>query len=113
MSNETFFLRIWQSKHGNKATDIPFKKIHNLLRRGKRRQKRGFRKDSRGIIHDRVPIDKKPKVVKQRKRPGDVEVDFMMGKSHKGALLVITDRATRTLNCISLKTETAIQLVKP
>ncbi|MDP1973608.1 MAG: IS30 family transposase, partial [Sediminibacterium sp.] len=27
-------------------------------------------------------------------RPGDIEVDFMMGKNHKGALLVMTDRAT-------------------
>jgi IS30 family transposase len=33
-------------------------------------------------------------VVKQRKRPGDIEVDFMMGKNHKGALLIMTDRAT-------------------
>ena len=33
-------------------------------------------------------------MVKQRKRQGDSEVDFMMGKSHKGALLAITDSAT-------------------
>jgi IS30 family transposase len=41
-----------------------------------------------------VPIDKRPKVVTQRKKLGDIEVNFMMGKSHKGELLVITDRAT-------------------
>ena len=94
MSIESLYQWIWQSKHGNKAADKPFKKIHKLLRHGKRRRKRGSRKDSRGIIHDRVSIDKRPKVVKQQKRPCDIEVDFMMGKSHKGALLVITDRAT-------------------
>jgi IS30 family transposase len=94
MSTEHLYQWIWQSKHGNKAADKPFKKIHNLLRNGKRRRKRGSRKDSRDIIHDRAPIEKRPKVVKQRKRPGDIEVDFMMGKSHKGELLVITDRAT-------------------
>ena len=94
MSTESLYQWIWQSKHGNKATDKPFKKIHNLLRHGQRRRKRGSRKDSRGIIHDRVPIDKRPKVVTQRKRLGDIEVEFMMGKSHKGALLVITDRVT-------------------
>lgn len=33
-------------------------------------------------------------IVQQRIRPGDIEVDFMMGKNHKGALLVMTDRAT-------------------
>ena len=94
MSTESLYQWIWQSKHGNKATDKPFKKIHNILRHGKRRRKRDSRKNSRGIIHDRVPIDKRPKVVKQRKKPGDIEVDFMIGKRHKGALLVVTDRAT-------------------
>ena len=94
MSIESLYQWIWQSKHGNKAADKPFKKIYNLLKHGKRRRKRGSRKDSRGIIHDRVPIDKRPKVVKKRKRPGDIEVDFMIGKNHKGALLVMTDRAT-------------------
>jgi IS30 family transposase len=94
MSTESLYQWIWQSKLGNKAADKPFKKVHNLLKHGIRRRKRGSRKDSRGIIHDRVPIDKRPKVVKQRKRPGDIEVDFMMGKNHKGAILVITDRAT-------------------
>ncbi len=87
-------LRQWQSKHHNKAADKPFEKIFNLLRHGKRRRKCGYRKDNRGIIHDRVSIDKRPKVVTQQKRPVDIEVDFMMGKSHKGALLVITDRAS-------------------
>jgi IS30 family transposase len=94
MSIESLYQWIWQSKHGNKASDLRYKKIYNHLKHGKRRRKRGSRKDSRGIIHNRVPIDKRPKVVKQRKRPGDIEVDFMMGKNHKGALLVMTDRAT-------------------
>lgn len=94
MSTESLYQWIWQSKHSNKAADKSFKKIYNLLKHGKRRRKRGSRKDSRGIIHNRVSIDKRPKVVKQRKRPGDIEVDFMMGKNHKGALLVMTDRAT-------------------
>jgi IS30 family transposase len=112
MSTESLYQWVWQSKYGNKAADNPFKKIHNLLRQGKRRWKRGSRKDSRGIIHDRVPIEKRPKVVKQRKRPGDIEVDFMMGKNHKGAILVILIEQPCTLNCISLKTEIAILLVK-
>jgi IS30 family transposase len=32
--------------------------------------------------------------VNERKRIGDIEVDLMMGKNHKSALLVITDRTT-------------------
>lgn len=94
VSLEWLYQWIWQSKHGNKRTDKRYKRIYQLLKHGKRRRKRGARKDSRGIIHHRVPIDKRPRIVQKRVRPGDIEVDFMMGKNHKGAVLVMTDRAT-------------------
>lgn len=94
ISTEWIYHWIWQTKHGNRAADKRYKRIYQYLKHGKRRRKRGNRKDSRGIIHDRVPIDKRPPVVEQRVRPGDIEVDFMMGGNHKGALLVMTDRAT-------------------
>ena len=55
---------------------------------------RGNRKDSRGIIPNRVSIENRPAVVSKRKRAGDIEVDLMMGKNHKGALLVLTYRTT-------------------
>jgi len=42
-------------------------------------------------------------IVKKRIRPGDIEVDFMMGKNHKVALLVMTDRATLQTNFHRLK----------
>jgi IS30 family transposase len=41
-----------------------------------------------------VPIDKRTIVVKERKRPGDIEVHFMIEKNIKGALLVMKDRGT-------------------
>jgi IS30 family transposase len=94
MSIEWLYQWIWQSKHGNKRTDKPYKRIYLHLKHGKRRRKRGNRKDARGIIPNRVPIEKRPKIVSKRIRPGDIELDFMMGKNHKGALLVMTDRAT-------------------
>ena len=94
MSIESLYQWIWQCKHGNKAADKPYKKMYTHLKHGRRRRKRGNRKDSRGIIHNRVSIEKRPKIVQKRSRPGDIEVDFMMGKNHKGALLVMTDNAT-------------------
>ena len=45
-------------------------------------------------MHHRVLIYKRPKIVKKRVRPGDIEVVFLMAKNHQGALLVMTDRAT-------------------
>ena len=94
LSIEWLYHWIWQSKHGNKAADKSYKRIYLHLKHARRRRKRSNRKDNRGIIHNRVPIEKRPKIVEKRIRPGDIEVDFMMGKNHKGALLVMTDRAT-------------------
>jgi len=94
LSIEYLYQWIWQCKHGNKMVDTPYKKNYAHLKHGKLRRKSGNRKDSRGIIHNRVSIEKRPKIVQKRSRPGDIEVDFMLGKNHKGALLVMTDRAT-------------------
>jgi len=94
VSIECLYHWIWKSKHSNKRSDKSYKRVYQLLKHGKRRRKRGARKDSRGIIPHRVSIEKRPNIVQKRVRPGDIEVDFMMGKDHKGALLVMTDRAT-------------------
>ncbi len=94
VSHEAIYQWIWDMKHGNKKKNIPFKNLYRNLKHGRRRQKRGRIKDCRGIIPNRVSIEKRPKVVDKRKRMGDVEVDLMMGCNHKSSLLVITDRAT-------------------
>lgn len=94
VSHEKIYQWIWECKHGNKSKDVAWKNLYQCLRHGKRRRKRGNIKDTRGLIVNRVPIEKRPAIVKKRKRLGDIEVDLMMGKDHKGALLVMTDRAS-------------------
>ena len=94
VSAERIYQWIWHSKQSNRREDRPYKELYKLLKHGRRRRKRGNRNDSRGIIHGRVGIDKRPAVVAKRKRTGDIEVDLMVGKNHKGAILVMTDRAT-------------------
>jgi IS30 family transposase len=94
VSHETIYKWIWQCKHGNKRSTVAYKNLYRYLRHGKRRRKRGTRRDTRGLIPNRVSIEKRPSIVKKRKRLGDLEVDLMMGKNHKGALLITTDRAS-------------------
>lgn len=94
VSHERIYQWLWDCKHSNKRENKEYKKLYQLLKHGKRRRKRGNRKDSRGIIRNRVSIEKRPKIVQKRKRLGDIEIDLMMGKNHKGALLVMTDRAS-------------------
>lgn len=94
VSHETIYQWIWESKKTNTLKNRPYRSLYKELKHGKRRQKRGNIKDARGTIQDRVHISERPEVVEQRIRIGDFEVDLMMGKDHKSALLVITERAT-------------------
>ena len=94
VSHETLYKWIWTAKHSNKQKHALDKKLYKELKHGKRRRKRGNYADSRGAIVGRVPISERPEVVNQRTRIGDIEVDLMMGKNHKSALLVMTDRTT-------------------
>ena len=94
VSHERIYQWIWECKHTNKRKNRPYKKLYQCLKHGKRRRKRGNRKDNRAMIPNRVSIEKRPAVVNKRKRIGDIEVDLMVGKNHKGAILVMTDRAT-------------------
>lgn len=94
VSHETIYKWIWTAKHSNHRKHRPYKSLYKHLRHTGRRQKRNNIKDKRGAITGRVGIDKRPEVVNQRLRIGDIEVDLMMGSNHKSALLVMTDRAT-------------------
>lgn len=94
VSHEAIYQWIWKMKSSHRKEDAPYKELYKTLKHGSRRRKRGNIKDARGTIPGRTSIEERPKVVAQRKRIGDIEVDLMMGKDHKSALLVMTDRAT-------------------
>jgi len=94
VSHETIYQWIWKLKHSFKISDQKDKKLYKELRHGKRRRKRANIHGSRGLIPNRVSIEQRPAIVSKRKRIGDAEVDLMMGKHHRGALLVVIDRAT-------------------
>ncbi|MDZ7316890.1 MAG: IS30 family transposase, partial [candidate division KSB1 bacterium] len=57
--------------------------------------KNGANKDRRGQITNRVTIDARPAVVDERTRTGDRELEAMIGKNHRGALITIVERKTR------------------
>lgn len=94
VSHETIYKWIWAAKHRNHRKHRRYKKLYKHLRHTGRRQKRNNINDKRGAITGRVGIDKRPEVVNQRSRIGDIEVNLMMGSNHKSALLVMTDRTT-------------------
>jgi IS30 family transposase len=73
-------------------------RLYKYLRtKGKKYVKRACSKGMRGRIVDRVDIDQRPPEVEEKDRFGDLEIDLVIGKGHKGALLTINDRATGVL----------------
>lgn len=77
----------------------------HLRTKGKRYAKRGALKGSRGIIKDRVGIENRPLVVEEKQRIGDLEIDLVIGKNHKGALLTINDRASGVLKMAKINSK--------
>lgn len=88
VSHERIYQHVWADKR--RGGDL----YTHLRRKGRKYRKRGAGKDGRGIIRDRVPIDSRPAVVDEKKRFGDLELDTVIGRNHKGAILTVNDRAT-------------------
>jgi IS30 family transposase len=111
VSHETIYKFIWMAKHSNKRHLKDYKCLYKLLKHGRRRRKRGNYRDSRGLIPNRISIEKRPKIVQKRKRFGDFEVDLIMGLKHKSALLVTIDRSTllTTIDKLEGKNSTVIR----
>ena len=71
-------------------------KLYTYLRhKNKKYHHRSNDYRSRGTIIDRVMIDKRPKIVDKKNRIGDLEIDTVIGKDHKGALVTVVDRKSK------------------
>ena len=67
----------------------------HLRHRQKKRKKRYGKADGRGQIKDRVSIDQRPAIVKEKSRIGDWEIDLVMGRTRTGALVSLVERRSR------------------
>lgn len=71
-------------------------KLYQYLRhKNKKHHSRSNTYQRRGIIIDRVSIDKRPKIVEKKNRIGDFEIDTVIGRHHIGALVTIVDRKSK------------------
>jgi len=69
--------------------------LHTHLRQHGKRRKRYGKYDRRGKLPNRVSIEERPPIVEQRERLGDWEVDTLVGKGHRGALVSLVERKSR------------------
>lgn len=89
ISAESIYQWIWRDKHqGGKLYE-------HLRHRHKKYNKRGAKLAGRGLIPGRVDIDQRPKIVEEKKRFGDLELDTIVGAKRRGAIVSVVDRATK------------------
>jgi len=70
--------------------------LYKELRTARRwRKKRLNRKHQRGQIPHRTMIGQRPEIVNNKQRYGDWEVDTIIGKNHKTAILTVTERKSQ------------------
>jgi IS30 family transposase len=81
--------------------------LYRHLRCQKQRRKRYGSYSRRGQLIDRVSIDERPSVVDSRSRIGDWELDTIIGKNHKQAIVSLTERRSRFTLIQKVKRKTA------
>ena len=75
--------------------------LYKHLRTGRRKKRKRYgNRDNRGQIPDRRGIEERPDIVDKKERIGDWEIDTIIGKNHKGAIITAVERKT-LYTCIS------------
>jgi IS30 family transposase len=114
ISHETIYKYLLQDKENGGKLYL------NLRHKHKRYKKRYGSGDKRGQIPNRRSIDERPKIVDDKERIGDFEIDLVIGKNHKQALITLVDRKSKftIINKIpykksSLVEEAVIEMLVP
>ena len=105
VSHERIYQHIWEDKRRGGSL------YKHLRHSGKKYNKRSKGKAGRGCIPNRVDIDKRPKIVEQKSRLGDWELDTIIGKNHQGALVSMVERTSKLTKLVKVPRKTA-ELVK-
>jgi IS30 family transposase len=100
ISHEWIYQHIYEDKRKNGD-------LHRHLRCQKKRRKRYGSYDRRGKLSNRVSIEQRPAEVETRQRIGDWEVDTMIGKRHKQALVTLIERKSRLVFLRKVEQRTA------
>jgi IS30 family transposase len=94
--------------------------LYTHLRQHGKRRKRYGKYDRRGKLPNRVSIEERPPLVEQRQRLGDWEVDTLVGKGQRGALVSLVERKSRytllqpvTQRLANLVADATISLLQP
>jgi len=101
VSHERIYQHIWADK---KTGGQLYK---DLRHGGKKYNKRSGVNAGRGCIPGRIDIDQRPDIVEKKTRVGDWELDTIIGKGHKGAIVSMVDRASKLTKLAICKSKEA------
>jgi len=107
VSHESIYKFVYQDK--NKGGVL----YRNLRVASKKYRKRyGSGKGKRCIIKDKVSIDLRPECINNKQRIGDWEIDTIVGKDNKGAIVTIAERVTAFVLIAKLNGKNAQELAE-
>lgn len=113
ISHETIYKYIYHNKRsgGN---------LYKYLRHKNKYTKRTASYRSRGQIYNRISIDFRPKIVEDKSKIGDWEVDIIIGKNYHQVIVTLVDRNSKftLMKKVEAKqaravTDAMIHLLKP
>lgn len=105
ISHEWIYQYIYRDKRWNGD-------LYLHLRCRKKRRRRFGVYDKRGQIPGRRSIDERPEIVNKRVRIGDWESDTIIGKSHKHAIVSLTERKSRYTLLRKVESKSAVAVKK-
>lgn len=102
ISHESIYRHVWADKDAGGSL------YKNLRRHARKYKVRGSNGKTRsGQIKNRVGIEERPLSVDQKLAVGDWEIDTVIGKQHRGALVTIVERVTLFTLSMRVRRKTA------
>jgi IS30 family transposase len=107
ISHERIYQFIWQDKAAGGD-------LYGHLRTGHKKQRRryGSGKATFQTIKNRVFIDQRPEVINNKQRYGDWEIDTIVGKNNKGAIVTLVERKSAFTLMAKLSGKNADELAR-
>ena len=113
VSHETIYTFVYSCQKRQRQSKEPLKEgdlnwINCLRRKHKTRRKRKNLNQNRSISEaevlkePKVSIELRPDIINNKERIGDCEIDTIIGKDHKGAILTVVERVTKHTSIVKL-----------
>ncbi len=107
VSHESIYKFIYQDKDN---AGVLYKNLRVASK--KYRKRYGSGKVKRCVIKDKISIDNRPDCINNKERVGDWEIDTIVGKDNKGAIVTIAERATAFVLIAKLNGKNAKELAE-